>query len=84
MIDTSHIYKYDNLPRATPALADLAECVLKKPIRQGGGAKHSPVEDAQTAVELALHQVRGTHAAAFCSRGCLFLPLCLAVLLCSH
>ena len=60
VIDTSHIYKYDNLPRATPALADLADCVLKKPIRQGSGAKHSPVEDARTAVELALHQVRGT------------------------
>eukprot|EP01043_Picozoa_sp_COSAG02_P025170 COSAG02_NODE_1404_length_12808_cov_64.813282_7_plen_215_part_00 len=57
VIDTSFIYSYEGLPRATPALAQLATMVLKRSIRQEVDSHHSQVEDALASLQLAQHQL---------------------------
>ena len=57
VIDTSFIYSYEGLPRATPALAQLTKMVLKRSIRTAVDSHHSQVEDALAALQLAQHQI---------------------------
>ena len=57
IIDTAHLYSYAGMPSATPGLADLAEAVLGRAIRQGQNAHHSAVEDAMASLKLAQYQL---------------------------
>ena len=57
VIDTSFIYSYEGLPRATPALAQLSTMVLKRSIRTAVDSHHSQIEDALASLQLAQHQL---------------------------
>lgn len=51
VIDTAMLFRYKNLPRSTPGLADLCKRLLSSDMRAEG--THDSVEDAKMALELA-------------------------------